>query len=388
MSIEGGLMTRHIKIAAVQMEGTPQPTAERLRRAEALVAEAAEGGAQLVVLPEVFNTGYHYSDSNLDCAEPIDGPTVTWMKATTAKYQVHLAGTIFLLDHVDIYNAMLLVAPDGQTWRYDKVYPWGWERAYNRDGHGPMIADTTLGKLGMLICWDSAHPELWHQYAGQVDAMVVCSSPPQMPHLAVTFPGGEQLSPDANLVTREAGRGGDDIFGKLLRAQAANLGVPVVNTTHTGRFVTHVPAAAPVLAMFLATQPQLWHYIKQAEQVQLESDYYNETYVADAWGTVLAQVPAEQEGWVLAEVELADTPPQPAGPQPKFGISPMSYVFSDVLIPAMMVPLYRAGVRRVYGGRMAPWSAQTRYWLLALVLTGVLGYLGGLMDGLASRCRR
>ena len=75
-------MPKTIQIAAVQMDARPAPTPERLARAENLVAQAAHSGAQLVVLPEVFNTGYEYSDQNFARAEAPDGQTASWMLKT------------------------------------------------------------------------------------------------------------------------------------------------------------------------------------------------------------------------------------------------------------------------------------------------------------------
>src|SRR5512139_1748075 len=122
-------MPRALKVAIVQLDVTPSPTPERLARAERLITQAAQAGAQLIALPEVFNTGYRYTDENFQRTEPIDGLTVTWMKQISARLNIHLAGSILLHDHGEIYNALLLVAPDGQLWRYDKIFPWGWERA-------------------------------------------------------------------------------------------------------------------------------------------------------------------------------------------------------------------------------------------------------------------
>ncbi|MDY7042359.1 MAG: nitrilase-related carbon-nitrogen hydrolase, partial [Chloroflexota bacterium] len=85
-------MSRTIKVAAVQMDANPTPTADRLARAHRLVVRAAQAGAQLVVLPELFNTGYAYTHENHLLAEPLDGPTATWIKETAAGLKVHLAG--------------------------------------------------------------------------------------------------------------------------------------------------------------------------------------------------------------------------------------------------------------------------------------------------------
>ena len=122
------------------MEVAPAPVPERLPRFGLLVQAAAQPGARLIVLPELFNTGYAYSDANFRLAEPPDGATVAWMRATAARLDVHLAGSLLLRERGEIYNALLLMAPDGRTWRYDKRYPWGWERGYFRPGRGVTVA--------------------------------------------------------------------------------------------------------------------------------------------------------------------------------------------------------------------------------------------------------
>ena len=73
-------MSRKIVVAAVQMDATPAPLTDRLERAEQLIGGAHKSGAQLVVLPELFNTGYEYSEYNYKLAERENGPTLTWMK--------------------------------------------------------------------------------------------------------------------------------------------------------------------------------------------------------------------------------------------------------------------------------------------------------------------
>lgn len=343
-------MTRTVKIAAVQMIARPAPLPERLSRAERLIAQAAGDGAQLVVLPELFNTGYEYSDANYQRAEPENGPTLTWMKQTAARYGVHLAGTFLIWQPPDIYNSLFVVSPAGRTWRYDKNHPWAWERAYFRAGREVTVADTELGKLGLLICWDAAHPALWARYAGRVDAMVVCSCPPAIHEMTILLPDGKQTTfAEGGPLLRRVKQTAGDTFGRLLRRQAVWLGVPVVNTTATGNFTSAVPLPRLSLLIYTLARPDLWRYIPQGEAARITSGYLNETYVADAAGRVLQQVPPETEAYALAEVTLAGSPPQPRGKPPAYGVSAIVYLF-DVVFNALLTPVYRRGVRRFYPG--------------------------------------
>ena len=346
-------MSRTISIGAIQMIARPAPTSHRLERAEALVIQAARDGAQLVVLPEVFNTGYEYSDGNYLRAEPLDGPTAAWMKQSAARHGVHLAGSLLLLDGSDIYNAMLLVVPEGRVWRYDKNYPWAWERTYFRERRDITVADTQLGKLGMMICWDTAHPQLWARYAGQVDAMVIASCPPAVHDMTFVFPNGQRVRSQAvGPIMRTAKQTSGEMFGALLRRQAVHLGVPVVNTTGTGWFSTMIPLPRLSFALYATMNPLLWRHLAHAQVVRVETGYFNETYVADASGHVLAHVPPEQEGYVVTQVLCADSPPQPKGKHPPYGIHPVAYLF-DVMANAILAPVYRQGMRRVLGNQNA-----------------------------------
>ena len=82
----------YLHVAAIQMEAKAAPKAERLARAEQLVAGAAAAGAQLVLLPECFNTGYTYSEENHARVERIDGPTATWLRETASRLDIYIAG--------------------------------------------------------------------------------------------------------------------------------------------------------------------------------------------------------------------------------------------------------------------------------------------------------
>ncbi|MGC1375195.1 MAG: carbon-nitrogen hydrolase family protein [Anaerolineales bacterium] len=334
-------MSRKINLAAIRMDAAPAPTEQRLERAEALVARAASQKAQIAVLPEVFNTGYEYTDKNYALAEPMDGSTVSWMKSAARQHNLHLAGTLLLKETDGIYNTMLLISPEGKTWAYQKSYPWGWERAYFRPRKHPIQpAETEFGKIGMLICWDSGHANLWAAYAGKVDLMLVSSCPPRLDDKSIKFPDGNIISPRAlGPLMNAAYRNGEKIFGKFFREQSAWLGVPSVNTCGSGVFHSPIPRARLSLAIFLAARPDLWKYIPQAEKTRLEAGYFDEAFIADAQGNVLTRAKLDGDDVAVAEVTLAGKTPVPQTPQPKIDLSPLTYR-ADELANALLVGYY------------------------------------------------
>ena len=117
--------------------------------------------------------------------------------------------------------------------------------------------------------------------------------------------------------------------------------MPVVNTTGTGRFSTRIPSPRLSLISYLWTRPDLWGKLNQADQVKVETDYFNATQIADVQGQVLTRVPADMEGVCIASVELPSAPPQPTHRQPKFGLSAWAYAL-DRFANLVLVRIYRA----------------------------------------------
>jgi len=342
------------------MDASPASTADRLARADRLTAGAARAGAELVVLPELFNTGYAYTDDNYRLAEPLDGPTTTWMKEAAARLSVHLAGALMLLDRGEVYNSLLLFAPDGRMWRYDKNYPWGWERAYFRSGRRVTIASTDLGDVGMMICWDASHPELWRRYAGRVDLVVVSSCPPDVSNPTFHLPNGDRLTfDDMGPAFARLKGSARRVFGDMIDQQAAWLGVPVVNTVGSGRVETPIPNGRGTILAFAFLAPWLLRYLPQANRMWMSCEMTPGCKVVDGSGQVVAEVGQERgESFAIAGVGLADSSPRPQGPQPPSPVPRLAYLSSDLLLPALTAPLYRRGVRRVWGrGRRRRGSA-------------------------------
>ena len=345
-------MSRKIKIAAIQMDASCAPTSERLRRAERLVRQIVPSGVDLVVLPELFNTGYCYTAENFQRAEPISGQTVTWLKETAAEHQIHLAGSLMLLEGQEIYNALLLFAPDGRMWRYDKNYPWGWERAYFRGRKGITIAETDLGDIGLMICWDTAHRNLWRQYAGRVNLMLISSCPPDVTNPTFIFENGDKVTFD------DFGKVGESLkntarllFGEMVNQQTAWLGVPAVQTVGSGHIRTPIPNGLLSLVSYLPVAPKLIKYLPQGNSIQLECDFVQGCKIVDRDGQVQTELAqAQGETFTIAEVVVPDEKTEPQNPQPKSLLPRISYLSSDTVLPLLMLSVYRRGVRRGIAG--------------------------------------
>ena len=334
-------MTHPLILAASRMDASPADVISRLDRAEGLIARAAGQGAQIAVLPELFNSGYVYSDQNYEIAETVSGTTARWLKRTSRAYHIYIAGSFLLREPDGIYNAMYLVAPNGQTWRYDKSCPWAFERAFFRPRKNPIqIAKTYLGNIGMLICADVSRAKLWAQYAGKVDLMLVSSCPPLIHRVDFHLPDGRVIHPrELGPVFKAAYRNADEIFGELFLKQTRWLGVPSVNTTGAGDFKSPLPRPAATLSSFFALRPDLWKYVLQANQVTVSSGYYDETFIADASGHVIAKTKNNHDDLAVSTVHLSDETPKPIGHQPAFGLNASVYLM-DRFVNALMVPYY------------------------------------------------
>ncbi len=153
---------RKFQVAAVQMDCVRYQKAANLKTAEALVGEAAQGGAKIIALPELFNTGYCVADADFTLAEPIPtGETTLWMESLCKQYGVFLTGAIIERDSHEgvLYDTHLLVGPEGYVGKYRKVCLWGDEQLRFREGSAYPVFDLGFAKVGLQICYEVGFPE-------------------------------------------------------------------------------------------------------------------------------------------------------------------------------------------------------------------------------------
>ena len=173
----------NMKIALIQFEGVLCDTAGNTAHACDLIEEAADKGADFVVLPELFSTGY-----NLDIVGPrlpelierVDGPTVTALQAAAKKYGVYVVGGVALekeeLPGV-FYNSSVFIDRAGElAGTFDKTHLWALERFYFRSGCEFPVFDTEFGKVGIMICYDMGFPEVARILTLKGAELIVCPS--------------------------------------------------------------------------------------------------------------------------------------------------------------------------------------------------------------------
>ena len=119
---------------------------------------ALDKEAEVVVLPEMFSTGFTMNATAM--AEEMDGPTVTWMKNLAAEKRIILTGSLIIHEHGQYYNRLLWVLPDGKIGQYDKKHLFGYagETEHYTAGQKRLIASVKGWKVNLLICYDLRFP--------------------------------------------------------------------------------------------------------------------------------------------------------------------------------------------------------------------------------------
>ncbi|HTS17558.1 MAG TPA: carbon-nitrogen hydrolase [Verrucomicrobiae bacterium] len=157
-----------ISVGLVQMRCTAQPAAN-LKHALALVAKAAQRGAHIVCLPELFRSLYFCQSedhSQFALAESIPGPTTTALSHAARKHRITIIGSIFEKRSAGLYhNTAVVIDPRGRLiGRYRKMHipddPLYYEKFYFTPGDlGFQSFATPRAAIGTLICWDQWYPE-------------------------------------------------------------------------------------------------------------------------------------------------------------------------------------------------------------------------------------
>ena len=260
------------KIGLVQMAMSPDPE-RNLRTAVAKVAEAAAGGAQLVCLPELFRSQYfaQREDAALfDLAEPVPGPSTEALGRAAKQAGVVVIAPVFERRAPGLYhNSAAVIDADGSlVGLYRKMHipddPAYYEKFYFAPGDlGFRVFDTRVGRIGTLVCWDQWYPE-----AARLTAL-------QGAHILL-YPTAIGWHPKEKSTHGAAQL---DAWRTIQRSHAIANGLYVAAANRVG--------------------------LERPEGAAEGIEFWGNSFLADPFGAVVSQAPADREAVLIGEVDLA-----------------------------------------------------------------------------------
>lgn len=222
-------MTQHktLKVGIIQQTCCADVEANKEKLARN-IADVANQGAQLVVLQELHNSLYFCqveSTDNFDLAEPIPGPSTDFFGALAKKHGIVLVTSLFERRAAGLYhNTAVVFEKDGTiAGKYRKMHipddPAYYEKFYFTPGDlGFHPIQTSVGKLGVQVCWDQWYPEGARLMALQGAELLIYPT-------AIGYESSD--TPEEQERQREA-------WTTVQRGHAVANGLPVITVNRTG----------------------------------------------------------------------------------------------------------------------------------------------------------
>ncbi|THD45966.1 MAG: hydratase [Bradyrhizobium sp.] len=196
-------LRKDVIVACIQFEPIVGSVAANREAMERQIRAAQAGGASIVVLPELADSGYVFEDENELAAQasPVPGgATSTLLCNLSRELNIVVVSGLAERDGDAFFNTAIVCGPDGFVGKYRKLHLWNEEKRYFRSGDlGLPVFDTPLGRIGVAICYDGWFPETFRQLTLN-GALLVC-----VPTNWVPMPGGDlQPEPMANVLHKAA----------------------------------------------------------------------------------------------------------------------------------------------------------------------------------------
>ena len=266
---------RFLKVGMVQTSCTDDIEAN-MKKLEESIRSAAACGAELVVLPELHNTVYFCQSENAslcDLAEPVPGPSTERFGALAKELGIVLVLSLFERRAPGIYhNTAVVMEKDGSmAGKYRKMHipddPGYYEKFYFTPGDlGFNPIETSVGKLGVLVCWDQWYPEAARLMA--LNGADILISPTAIGGVATDAPSEQELQRGAWQIVQ--------------RGHAVANGLPVITVNRTG-FEKDPSGNTPGL------------------------DFWGSSFVAGPQGEIVSQFEPDEEAVKVVDVNFGRT---------------------------------------------------------------------------------
>lgn len=167
-----------LNITLIQTPLHWEKAAENRELFNGLLAKIASGSTHLVVLPEMFSTGFSMEPDVL--AESMDGPTITWMRQKAAELGAVITGSLIIQEGGHYYNRLIWMRPDGSHEHYDKrhLFSLAGEDKYYTAGQQRLIEELNGWRICPLVCYDLRFPE-WSRNRKEYDLLLYVANWPE-----------------------------------------------------------------------------------------------------------------------------------------------------------------------------------------------------------------
>ncbi len=177
-------MLKQLNVALAQISSRIGDKEHNLNAMERNIKQAKQKDADLVVFPELALTGYMCRDLVYELAEPVPtGPSIHHLEKVTKREAIHV---IFGMPersekaHATLYNTAVLLGPNGFIGKYRKTHlpthSAFEEKRYFRPGYQAPVFETSIGTIGMIICYDIFFPEIARLLRLKGSRLIVCIS--------------------------------------------------------------------------------------------------------------------------------------------------------------------------------------------------------------------
>ena len=170
-----------MRVAGIQHDIVWEDRDTNLARLAPMIAGAAADGARLIVLTEMFSTGFSMAVERV--AEPPDGPSASFLVEQARAHGVWICGS--LPERPDAgerpFNQLVLAAPDGTTHRYAKIHPFGYgaEPEHYAAGDAFLTVDVEGVRCSFFVCYDLRFADEFWPLASETDCYVIPANWPR-----------------------------------------------------------------------------------------------------------------------------------------------------------------------------------------------------------------
>lgn len=167
-----------VTVSAIQMDCELNNIQQNLATAKSYIEEASKQGAQLIVIPELFSTGYRVEENDRQLAETLQGDTILWLESCAKEAEAYLVTTIIesTSNSEELYDTAVLVGPNGLIGSYRKVHLWDKENERFGNGDNFPVFNTDIGTIGIQICYEIGFPEGYRILTQKGADIIACPS--------------------------------------------------------------------------------------------------------------------------------------------------------------------------------------------------------------------